>query len=146
MPEKSSDPGGGARSRSGRLFEAVSKQGRDIDLRQATAALAKAETAAKGAANASPHLYIVNYRVDGRESIVAGTEDERRSAIVDLIRSRAPREGHPSTSTWIVELHIPSATTVLDLLAKPLDFEFDYLQVAEITENRDSRGNAKLQP
>lgn len=146
MPDQSSDPDRNAKTRSGRLFEAVSKHSRDIDLRQAIDALSKAETAAKSAPGGAPRLYIVNYRVDGRESIVAGTEDERRSAIVELIRSRSPREGHPSTSTWIVELHIPSAEAVLDLLGKLLDFEFDYLQVAEITENRASRGDAKLRP
>ncbi|RYE94457.1 MAG: hypothetical protein EOO77_44140 [Oxalobacteraceae bacterium] len=96
------------------------------------------------AAKLPARLYQANYRVADRKSEKQGNADERRSALVELIRSLAPKERHQGTSTWVFQLHIADAVDVANLLASPLDAGMDLLSVAEIGVNRTILGKMKL--
>lgn len=106
-------------------------------------ALSAAEAKAV-AARLSRRLYQANYRVADRKSEKQGNAGERRTALVELIRSLEPKERHQGTSTWVFELHIADAVDVANLLAAPLDSGMDLLSVAEIGANRTILGKMKL--
>lgn len=136
-----------------------------IEVTRASTTLAKVEEAAEkarldriekwkkalGAAEAKavaarlpPKLYQANYRVADRKSGTKGEAGERRGALVELIKSLAPKERHQGTSTWVFELHIAEAVDVANLLAAPLDTGIDLLSIAEISTNRTIVGKMKL--
>ena len=122
----------------------LAEDDRARDLKPWIAALAAAEAEAAKAPQARARLYLVNYRIRDPDSDTEGPESARRSALVEIIRSRAPLEVHQSTSTWLLELHIASAAEVARLLARPLDRDIDYLHVAEVTENRARFGKVRV--
>lgn len=105
--------------------------------------LAAAEAKAV-AARLPARLYQANYRVADRKSEKQGEASERRGALVELIKSLAPKERHQGTSTWVFQLHIADATDVANLLAAPLDADIDLLSIAEIGANRTIFGKMKL--
>ncbi len=136
-----------------------------IEVTRASTTLAKVEEAAEkarldriekwkkalGAAEAKAvaarlpaRLYQANYRVADRKSGTQGEAGERRGALVDLIKSLAPKERHQGTSTWVFELHIADAVDVANLLAAPLNTEIDLLSIAEISTNRTIVGKMRL--
>lgn len=90
--------------------------------------------------------YLITYRCseDGDGPRVF-KRDDRREALVKIVESLKPVAKHSSTSAWIVELHIPQAGTVKDLLRGPLEPAADFLSVCEIVrKNCDSFGDANL--
>ncbi len=100
---------------------------------------------AKAVADKLPlRLYQANYRVEDEKSATKGSYDLRRGAVVELLKSLSPKERHPSTSTWIFQLHIADAPVIANLLAPPLDSAIDFLSVAELTANRTTIGSAGL--
>lgn len=115
------------------------------NLREWTLALRIAEQAAARDPKAVLRSYQVNYRVGGSASVTKGTSDERRAAVIQLLRSINELEHHSSTSTWVIKLYIPAASTLVRLLGAPLERRWDFLNVVEITSNRDQLGDAKLQ-
>jgi len=118
--------------------------GRKRQVDQWIAALAAAESTAKAEQNARPRLFQVNYRIKQIKDQTKGSSDQRRDALVGMLESLKPSEKHASTSTWIIRLYIERAEAVLDLLKGPMASS-DFLAVAQISSNRASIGDAKLE-
>lgn len=72
-------------------------------------------------------MYLISFRIDQEQTSPKGADTERRDGLTTLIKGLPAREHH-STSSWIVELHIPKAQEVVALLA-PIDPAIDYLSV-----------------
>ncbi len=107
--------------------------------------LAEAEAAAAARPDAKRYAFLVTYRV-GNEDDEHGTEAQRRDAVIELIRSLGSAEEHAMTSSWVLRLHILSASTVLKLLCGPLSVAFDGLHVAQISySNRRIFGRVDLE-
>lgn len=82
--------------------------------------------------------YEVHYRIH---------DDERREEVVDLIRTfDDARKDHLSTSNWIILSFIEDAEKLVKMIGAPIDEAEDYLEVAEVSENRASLGYADLKP
>jgi hypothetical protein len=113
-------------------------------------ALSFAEAAAKqvvqGGEKLSPRYFLINCRIGIEPSANKGTDAQRRSALIEIIESMRPVEKHLSTSTWLVRLHIQTATQVRDFLTGPLDVELDGLHVTHSSrDNRAAFGTTDLQ-
>jgi hypothetical protein len=108
-------------------------------------AIADAEAAAAAQPDPKVYTFLVTYRV-GSEDVAQGTEAQRRSGVIELIRSIGSSEEHAMTSTWVIRLHIRSAATVLKLLSVSLDVHSDGLHVAQISyDNRKIFGRVDLE-
>ncbi|USI71505.1 hypothetical protein [Sphingomonas morindae] len=140
-----------SKSRAAVLIERASGSTRNIDAEKRKqqietwiGALRTAEAAAQAKPHGRPHLYQVNYRIKEVMGQKTGDPGHRREALTAMLESLSPHEKHTSTSTWIVRLHVPSASDVLKLLKAPLA-QWDFLSVAEIGDNRSKFGDADLE-
>ena len=107
------------------------------------AAITQADARAKTAGNPL-RTYLISFRIDEEHTSLQGADAERRAGLTKLIEGLPAREKHHSTSSWIVELHIPKAQEIAKLLAPPIDPAIDYLSVMEVKRNRHQIGDAKL--
>lgn len=129
------------------IIAADSAQARRVRIDRCIRDLAAAEAAAKAKAlkdKTAPKFYLVNYRITDGKSL-KGTENERREALIEIIRSLAPKEYHQSTSSWLVTVYL-SAEKIASFLVPVLDDKLDGLHVWRISsKNRKNWGFTDLE-